>query len=42
LIAVLQNLAPGPWVVGGLVVIGPYFLAVGLADQLGSDHGTPV
>jgi phosphatidylcholine synthase len=42
LIAVLQNLAPGPWVVGGLVVIGLYFLAVGLADQLGSDHGTPV
>jgi phosphatidylcholine synthase len=42
LIAVAQDLAPGPWVAGGLVVIGLYFLGVGFADQLGKDHGTAV
>jgi phosphatidylcholine synthase len=33
LIAVLEDLAPGPWVAGGLVVIGLYFLGVGLAER---------
>src|SRR5919204_31824 len=33
LIAVLENLAPGPWVAGGLVVIALYFLGVGLAER---------
>jgi phosphatidylcholine synthase len=30
IIAVVRDLDPGPWVVGGLVAIGLYFLAVGL------------
>jgi phosphatidylcholine synthase len=34
LIAILQGLAPGPWVTGGLVIIGGYFVAIGLIDQL--------
>ncbi|HYY37914.1 MAG TPA: CDP-alcohol phosphatidyltransferase family protein [Xanthobacteraceae bacterium] len=33
LIAVLEGLAPGPWVAGGLVVIALYFLGVGLAER---------
>jgi phosphatidylcholine synthase len=33
LIAVLEDLAPGPWVAGGLVVIALYFLGVGLAER---------
>jgi len=33
LIAVLRDLDPGPWVAGGLVVIGAYFLAVGLTEK---------
>jgi phosphatidylcholine synthase len=33
LIAVLENLAPGPWVAGGLVVTALYFLGVGLAER---------
>jgi phosphatidylcholine synthase len=33
LIAVLRDLDPGPWVTGGLVVIGVYFLAVGLTEK---------
>jgi phosphatidylcholine synthase len=33
LIAVLEDLAPGPWVAGGLVVTALYFLAVGLAER---------
>jgi phosphatidylcholine synthase len=42
LIAVVQNLAPQMWVTVGLVVIGFYFLAVGLADQLSKAHGPSV
>jgi phosphatidylcholine synthase len=33
LIAVLRDLDPGPWVAGGLVLIGAYFLAVGLTEK---------
>lgn len=33
LVAVLQDLAPGPWVAGGLVVIALYFLGIGLAER---------
>jgi len=33
LIAVLRDLAPGPWVAGGLVAIGLYFLGVGLRND---------
>jgi phosphatidylcholine synthase len=33
LIALLRNLDPGRWVAGGLVVIGAYFLAVGLTEK---------
>jgi phosphatidylcholine synthase len=33
LIAVLRDLYPGPWVAGCLVVIGAYFLAVGLTEK---------
>jgi phosphatidylcholine synthase len=33
LIAVLRDLDPGPWVAGGLVLIGTYFLAVGLTEK---------
>jgi len=33
LIAVLRDLAPGPWVAGGLVVIALYFLGVGLTEK---------
>jgi len=33
LIAVLDDLAPGPWVAGGLVVIALYFLGVGLTER---------
>jgi phosphatidylcholine synthase len=36
LVAVLRNLEPGPWVAAGLVVIGLYFIAIGLLDQNGS------
>jgi phosphatidylcholine synthase len=32
-IAVVRDLAPGPWVAGGLVVIGLYFLGVGLTER---------
>jgi phosphatidylcholine synthase len=31
--ALLRGLEPGPWVASGLVIIGLYFLAVGLIDQ---------
>jgi phosphatidylcholine synthase len=31
--ALLYDLAPGPWVAYGLVMIAAYFVAVGLADQ---------
>jgi phosphatidylcholine synthase len=33
LVAVLRDLEPGPWVAAGLVVIGLYFIAIGLLDQ---------
>jgi phosphatidylcholine synthase len=33
LIAVLEDLAPGPWVAGGLVMTALYFLGVGLAER---------
>ena len=33
LIAVLEDLAPGPWVAGCLLVIGLYFFGVGLAER---------
>jgi phosphatidylcholine synthase len=35
LIAVLRGLEPEAWIAGGLVVIGLYFFAVGLIDQIG-------
>ena len=31
--ALLRDLDPGPWVVGGLVAIGVYFLAIGLSEK---------
>jgi phosphatidylcholine synthase len=33
LVAVLRDLAPGPWVAGGLAAIALYFLGVGLAEK---------
>lgn len=33
LIAVLRDLAPGPWVAGGLVALGLYFIGVGLTEK---------
>lgn len=33
LIAVLRDLDPGPWVAGGLLAIGLYFLGVGLTEK---------
>ena len=33
LIAVIRDLDPGFWVAGGLVVIGAYFLAIGLTEK---------
>jgi phosphatidylcholine synthase len=33
LIAVLRELDPGPWVAGGLLAIGLYFLGVGLTEK---------
>ncbi len=33
LIAVLHDLDPGPWVAAGLVVVGLYFLGVGLTEK---------
>jgi phosphatidylcholine synthase len=41
-IAVLGGLAPQTWVTAALVVIGLYFLAVGLTDRLGRHDRTPV
>jgi phosphatidylcholine synthase len=40
LIALLRALDPGPWVAGGLVGIGLYFVAVGLIDQLSKHDRT--
>jgi phosphatidylcholine synthase len=42
LVAVLRDLTPGPWVAGGLVVIGIYFLGVGLADEASNDRASAV
>ena len=42
LIAVLRDLAPGPWVAGGLLIIGLYVLGIGLTDQLTKDRGPAV
>jgi len=33
LVAVLRDLAPGPWVAGGLVAIALYFVGVGLTEK---------
>jgi phosphatidylcholine synthase len=33
LIALLRDLDPGPWVAGGLVVLGLYFVALGLTEK---------
>jgi phosphatidylcholine synthase len=33
IIALVRNLEPGPWVTGGLLIIGLYFFAVGLTDR---------
>lgn len=33
LIAVLRDLDPGPWVAGGLLAIGLYFLGIGLTEK---------
>ena len=33
LIAVLRDLDPGPWVAGGLVILGLYFVALGLTEK---------
>jgi phosphatidylcholine synthase len=40
-IAVLRNLDAGPWIVGGLVVIGLYFVAVGLTAGSAIDGKPP-
>jgi phosphatidylcholine synthase len=42
LVAVLRDLTPGPWVAGGLVVLGIYFLGVGLADEASNDRASAV
>jgi hypothetical protein len=41
-IAIWRELSPGPWVAGGLVIIGLYFLGVGIADQLSEDDGSAI
>jgi phosphatidylcholine synthase len=33
LVAILSDLDPGPWVVGGLVLIAVYFVGVGLTEK---------
>ena len=33
LIAIFRDLAPGPWVAGGLVVIALYLVGVGLTEK---------
>ena len=40
LVALRRDLEPGPWVAGGMVVIGLYFVAVGLIDQLSKHDRT--
>jgi phosphatidylcholine synthase len=39
LVTLWRDLAPGPWVAGGLMIIALYILGVGLADQLSEDRG---
>jgi phosphatidylcholine synthase len=41
-IAVLRDLAPGPWVAGGLSIVGLYIFGVGLVGQLSKDRGPAV
>jgi phosphatidylcholine synthase len=41
LVAVLRDLEPGPWVAAGLVVIGLYFIVIGLLDQMDRHDRTP-
>src|SRR2546428_757235 len=31
--AVLRDLEPGPWVAGGLVAVGLYFLGIGITEK---------
>jgi phosphatidylcholine synthase len=42
LITVWRDLAPGPWVAGGLIIIALYVLAVGLADQMSKDRAPSI
>lgn len=38
-VALLDDLAPGPWVTSGLVVLGVYFVAIGFVDEwIGHDR----
>jgi phosphatidylcholine synthase len=37
LFALMHELAPGPWVSGALVLVGVYFLSIGLLDKVLSD-----
>ena len=39
-IAIVRDLEAGPWVAGGLLVIGVYFLGVGLTEHAESHHRT--
>jgi phosphatidylcholine synthase len=41
-IAILSDLAPGPWVTGGLVVVAVYVVTVGLTDGLKADDHAAV
>jgi phosphatidylcholine synthase len=41
-LALVYNLDPGPWIAGGLVVLGLYFVAVGLTDRWMTDDRPPV
>jgi phosphatidylcholine synthase len=40
-LAVLRDLAPGPWIVAGLVIVGIYFLCIGLLDRGGRQPHAP-
>ena len=39
--ALLYDLDPGPWIAYGLVIIGVYFIAVGLVDQWMTNDRSP-
>jgi len=41
-IAVIRDLAPGPWIAAGLLIVGLYISAVGIADQLSKDRGPSI